>query len=111
MVKHLGPSYGRKLSPSQSCGVMAEPSESHDCRETQPELELQQKNRAAGREGARKEIPWFLSSHPLFGYSSQKPEDNQMMWHLRFSLLEHSRAEKGGEWVWEAKGDCPARML
>lgn len=50
MVKQLGPSYGRKLSPSQTCGVMAEPSESHDCRETQPELELQQRNRAARRE-------------------------------------------------------------
>lgn len=100
MVKHLGPSYGRKLSPSQSCGVMAEPSESHDCRETQPELELQ-----------GKEILWFLSSHPLTGYSIQKPEDNQMMWHLKFNLLEHSRAEKSGEWVWETKGVCPAQML
>ena len=58
---------------------------------------------------------WYLSSHPLIGYSSQKPEGKgaQMMWSLKVSRLEltQSRAEKSGEWIWEAHGDHPAQEV
>ena len=42
MLKYPGPGYCRKLSPSQACEACREPGKNCDCRETQPESELQQ---------------------------------------------------------------------